>query len=1446
MTSRILTHLVLVLGLLSSISLKAQQVSFTFSPSSVSPNVGDVVKFDVVVNNFTNMTSFQYAHEWDPNLFDYVGITKGTSMPDADQLQFNNYTAGAAIVLWSANGSDKTAPNGTIAYSVSLKVKAASTNYWVSFSSNGVTVEVIKANNPVNPSFGNVGNPPGGGSTPVIVKTSTHTVQASQAVCVGVTADNFTSIQSAKWDMKWDSTVLRYQSLSTLNTTLGLSTGGNFVTTSAVANGRLSFNWSSTQAKTLNSGDTLYKVCFTAIGANSTSTSVSTLTTGSEILRSSSGSNTSVSLSPTNGTVSISSGSQPGTGLSFSGTTVSGNVGDTSVCVKFYAKNFKNIAIANWSMHWDSSKVSLMKARIQNTALGSQDSLVVPSTVSSKISSPNNVFTLDPAIIGSLRFLLDLSSNLNGVTLTGDSSLVFELCFRLNGGAGTTVPVTFNGIPLKISVLDPDVNKIPVTFYPGNIIIGNSSTPAINASGATKDVTCNSGNDGKVDLTVSGGTGTYTYSWSGPNGFTATTQNIATLKAGTYSVTISSGAATPKVSSFPITEPTKISASKTVTNVNCFGQSTGAITLTPSGGTSPYTYSWSSGETVNNIANKAAGQYIATITDTKGCSIKDTTTITQPASALSIVPTVTNPSCYGASNGSITLVVSGGTAPYTYSWAGLSSTVTTKDIANLKSGNYTVTVTDNNQCARTSGPTTLTDPTPIITITPSVTNVFCNGASTGAITITAQGGVAPYSYVWSSSDLTKDISNKAAGDYTVTATDANGCKGFTTAKISQSDAISITGNVSTSVIGCVGTITLNVTGGTSPYTYTWSGNGITNTTSKDQANLCPNETYTVEVKDANNCKSNRQFTVTGQLAEPIRITDSTVISHAGCPGQNLGEIRIFFTGGRAPYSFEWLNSASEIIDRNQSTTGRSAGKYRIRITDAIGQKYLSGEIEIKGNSSAINISVSEITNETCSGSDGKILLSVTGTTEILNPKYVWNDGPTSKDRIGVKAGTYSVTVMDDSRCRAEKTNINVDKTNCPLTVNMTAKSATCFDSKDGSLTVNITNGEPGYVIRWSATDSISVNNSPSKAASYEIKNLAGGSYTITITDSKNQRVTQNATITSSPEIVIVKTVKNDAGNCSGSIVLSITGGTAPYSYLWNDGLTPRDRFNLCANDIRSVTVTDSKGCFKSTPNDTIKSSTEPSTCATIRINTVYDGIYNLKCFGDKNASATVVTVTSTALTPPFQYRWDNGETGPTASQLAAGSRTVTVIGANGRTCNESVTIKSPDEIKVAVIPISEECALDAIPRGGVAPYSYKWSTPKGDTTQKVIAPLSSVSYYVLVKDKYGCSTDPGVNMVVCQEFCLQGPTVLTPNDDGKNDKYEIERCDYKTVLFQVYNRWGQLVYENKDYRDQWEGYNRDGRDGKQLPEGVYMLVLKGIQSNGQEKTVKSTLSLLRE
>ncbi|MCX8526462.1 T9SS type A sorting domain-containing protein, partial [Chryseobacterium formosus] len=291
----------------------------------------------------------------------------------------------------------------------------------------------------------------------------------------------------------------------------------------------------------------------------------------------------------------------------------------------------------------------------------------------------------------------------------------------------------------------------------------------------------------------------------------------------------------------------------------CNGGSTGAINLTPTGGTAPYTFNWGGGITTEDRTGLSAGTYTVTITDANGCTGTVSATVTQPT-AMSATTSQTNISCNGGTNGTASIVVTGGTAPYTYSWSPSGGTAATA--SGLAAGTYTVTVTDANACIITRT-VTITQPT-AISGTTVVTNIACNGGSTGAINLTPTGGAAPYTFNWGGGITTEDRTGLSAGTYTVTITDANGCTGTVSATVTQ-PATAVSGTTVVTNIACnggsTGAINLTPTGGTAPYTFNWGG-GIT---TEDRTGLAIG-TYTVTITDANGCTGTVSATVTQSSA----------------------------------------------------------------------------------------------------------------------------------------------------------------------------------------------------------------------------------------------------------------------------------------------------------------------------------------------------------------------------------------------------------------------------------------------------------------------------------------------------------------------------------------------------------------------------------------------------
>ena len=288
--------------------------------------------------------------------------------------------------------------------------------------------------------------------------------------------------------------------------------------------------------------------------------------------------------------------------------------------------------------------------------------------------------------------------------------------------------------------------------------------PATSVSGTTvvTNAACNGSSNGSINLTATGGTAPYTFNWGGG----ITTEDRTGLSAGTYTVTITDANGCTGTVNATVTQPaTSVSGTTVVTNAACNGSSNGAINLTPTGGTAPYTFNWGGGITTEDRTGLSAGTYTVTITDANGCTGTVNATVTQPATSVSGTTVVTNAACNGSSNGSINLTATGGTAPYTFNWGG---GITTEDRTGLSAGTYTVTITDANGCTGTVN-ATVTQPT-ALSATISQTNVSCNGGSNGSASITVSGGTAPYTFNWGGGITTEDRTGLSAGTYTVTIT----------------------------------------------------------------------------------------------------------------------------------------------------------------------------------------------------------------------------------------------------------------------------------------------------------------------------------------------------------------------------------------------------------------------------------------------------------------------------------------------------------------------------------------------------------------------------------------------------------------------------------------------------------------------------------------------------
>ncbi|MDP1623711.1 MAG: Ig-like domain-containing protein, partial [Bacteroidales bacterium] len=365
-------------------------------------------------------------------------------------------------------------------------------------------------------------------------------------------------------------------------------------------------------------------------------------------------------------------------------------------------------------------------------------------------------------------------------------------------------------------------------------------------------------------------------------------------------------------------------------DVACNGYNSGSIDLGISGGIAPFTFAWTkSGSpgfsaSVQNPEGLSSGIYYVTVTDKSGCAATGSTTVSQPATALQVSGVVTNENPYGSANGSVVITATGGTPSYIYAW---SNGVTTKDITGLAGGGYTITVTDANGCQVIKSFTINQIGGPLSVSSITKTNVLCYGQNTGTIDLEVIGGATPYSYIWSNSATTQDLTGLTAGTYSVTVTDNVGAKAYSSIAITQ-PAAALAASTSVTNVTCYnqgnGSVSLSVSGGTVPRTYLWNTGAIT----QNLMNVGPGN-YSVTVTDANAC----QTIASASITEPSIISVSGVVTNTSCSPAVGGTITLTVTGGTAGYTYLWSNGAT-----TKDISGLLPGSYGVAVTDAAGCK----------------------------------------------------------------------------------------------------------------------------------------------------------------------------------------------------------------------------------------------------------------------------------------------------------------------------------------------------------------------------------------------------------------------------------------------------------------------------------------------------------------------------
>jgi PKD repeat protein/predicted heme/steroid binding protein len=840
-----------------------------------------------------------------------------------------------------------------------------------------------------------------------------------------------------------------------------------------------------------------------------------------------------------------------------------------------------------------------------------------------------------------------------------------------------------------------DNNGCVVPLVP-DVVITQPADMTVVLDGKTDNL-CYNDASGTIDVTVAGGVYAvdYSYVWTGSDYlgtfFSATTEDLTGLKAGTYNLTVrDDNNCTVSLATVTIAQPTQLTVTKnSQTNVLCHDDITGEIAVTVGGGTAPYDYAWTGTDYLGNafastsedLTGLKAGTYNLTVTDDNGCSVTLLpVSITQPADMTVELSGQTDVLCFGASTGAIFVTVSGGVKPaggYIFTWTGLdylgaaySSSV--EDPSGLKAGDYDLTVEDANNCTVTLATVTISHPPALTVAFNSKTDVLCYGASTGAINVTAGGGVMPaggYYYTWTgtnylgnpfSSNL-EDLTGLVAGTYNLTVKDANNCSvTLATVTITHPLPFLVTKDGQTNVLchdDASGSIDVTVTGGVGPYDYAWTGTdylgvAYSNIVDEDLTGLKAG-TYNLTVTDANLCSVSLAAVVITQPADlTVSLTSQTNIL---CHDDATGAINVTVAGGVTAYAFTWTGNdylGNPYNNTSEDLAGLKAGTYNLSIEDANGcivvlppvvitqpadlTVTLTGKTDVlchDANTGAINVTVAGGVMPV-----GGYFFTWTG-TNYLGVPFSSN----LEDLTGLKAGNYDLSVRDANNCIVILTTVNISQP-ADLTVALTSKTnVLCHDAATGAIDVTVTGGVTAYTYAWTGTDYLGAAYS---SASEDPAGLKAGSYNLTVTDLNLCTVTlATVTITQPADLVVNLTSQTNVqcfGDATGSINVTVTGGVMPagnYIFVWSGTDYLGAAYNSIAEDPSglkageySLLVTDANSCQVTlVPNVTISQS-DPLTPGSIKNDQIL-------CYGFSPVAIQEDLAATGGPVTPYNYQW---------------------------------------------------------------------------------------------------------------------------------------------------------------------------------------------------------------
>lgn len=969
---------------------------------------------------------------------------------------------------------------------------------------------------------------------------------------------------------------------------------------------------------------------------------------------------------------------------------------------------------------------------------------------------------------------------------------------------------------------------------------------------------CNGEDSGEIFVEAKQGTPGYKYFLNGVESATGTFSN---LTPDDYTLRIEDANSCVFETSVTVNNPGKIGFEvEDIVLPTCENTSDGIIRVTPYGGNSGYSFSWSGPNDyrsyTQNIENIVAGEYSLLITDKKNCSSEEKVDLELGLGMQLGLVVEQHLTSAGSNNGILVIETIGGTPPYSFTVTGPGHSSPSPDnydehsftVENLAGGVYTVVATDASGCSSIEKSIIIEEPGNIFAFIEEMQAVGCVGSPVGELRARASGGDGTYTYSWTGpsgyTGTGVSITGLAAGTYTLTATSA-GQSAMATYNLAAPDPLLVSiANVKnvTCNNAADGEIELDIDFGSADYTIEWSNGTGYLSGARHILDLEP-ATYTFTVTSEYGCSVSGSQVIT----EPTSLGLTVIPVDISVAGLRDGELTATVTGGTSPYIFlvsgTGTNNYTYVEPSNISgtitVTGLEMGVYEVVVLDA-NECRIEDEKKVHEPSKLI-LFVTSSTDVTCpGGSDGAVNIGVLGESDIANLSFTWTGDhyfrSTDRDVSGIQAGTYTVTVYDSAGDPGyEEQSLQVIITEPePVVVEFWKKDISCYGMNDGYINVHPQGGTPGYTYLWGGTGTVPTNE--------DQRGLSEGNYSVQITDSNGCKSEIASMTITEPEQIAASIVDFSEPTCygyeDGWINLEISNGTEPYIVNWdNYGSITQNIFDL-ENRNYSFIVTDKNGC-QVTGNMDLN---EPDSLIA-EVNDYLD----IDCFGMNTGRATVDI---TGGTPDYVIEWSDGQEADEATGLVIGRYEVSVVDSHGCSDTSSVELDQPDELEMEVEAIrpttdnSNDGAISINVTGGVEDYTIDWEDQNlNPFSGLTIEDLERGSYHVTVTDDNSCQIDSLIVLEYLFENRIKIPKAFTPNNDGYNDYWDLDRIEFvQRLKIIIYDRWGKTIYVFSGTGNEYRGNPWKGADGNSnLPAGSYYYAVE----LDEEKPIMGTVTILR-